>query len=148
MKASTNRSTKVKSASQQIDAIIKEPGDWRGKKLSQLRAVIKKADPAIVEEVKWKMPSKPMGVPVWTHDGIICHADILKNAVRLTFHKGAQMKDPSKLFNTRLDSKTVRAIDYYEGAPVNEAALKALVLNAARLHTAKARASAVVKKAV
>lgn len=148
MKARTNPARKEKSASQQIDAIIKAQSDWRGKKLSQLRACIKKADPAVVEEVKWKMPSKPMGVPVWSHDGIICHADILKNAVRLTFHKGAQMKDLNKLFNTRLDSKTVRAIDLYEGSTVNEAALKALVLNAARLNTAKARASAVVKKAV
>ena len=77
MKASTNPSPKGKSPSQQLDAIIKEPGDWRGRKLSQLRAVIKKADPAVVEEVKWKKPSKPMGVPVWSHDGIICIADTL-----------------------------------------------------------------------
>ena len=77
MKASTKPSPKEKSPSQQIDAIIKEPGDWRGKKLSQLRAVIKKADPAVVEEVKWKKPSKPSGVPVWSHDGIICLADTL-----------------------------------------------------------------------
>jgi hypothetical protein len=135
MKASTTLSTKEKSASQQIDDIIKEPGDWRGKKLSQLRAVIKKADPAVVEEVKWKMPSKPSGVPVWSHDGILCIADTLKNAVRLTFPKGAQVKDPKKLFNTRLDSKTVRAIDFFEGEAVNEAALKALILDAVRLNT-------------
>ena len=102
MKASTNPSRKGKSPAQQIDAIIKEPGDWRGKKLSQLRALIKKADPAVVEEVKWKKPSNPMGVPVWSHDGIICIGNILKNAVRLTFPKGAQVKDPKKLFNTRL----------------------------------------------
>ena len=139
MKASTNPSSQEKSPSQQIDAIIKEPGDWRGKKLSQLRAFIKKADPAVVEEVKWKMPSKPMGVPVWSHDGIICHADMLKNAVRLTFHKGAQMKDPKKIFNARLDSKTVRAIDFHEGDPVDEAALKALILDAVRLNTPKKR---------
>ena len=139
MKASTNPSPKGKSPSQQIDAIIKEPGDWRGKKLSQLRALLKKAHPAVVEEVKWKMPSKPMGVPVWSHDGIICHADMLKNAVRLTFHKGAQMKDPKKLFNARLDSKTVRAIDFHEGDPVDEAALKALILDAVRLNTPKKR---------
>lgn len=139
MKASTNPSTKEKSASQQIDAIIKESGDWRGKKLSQLRALIKKADPAVVEEVKWKKPSNPMGVPVWSHDGIICIADTLKNAVRLTFPKGAQMKDPKKLFNTRLDSKTVRAIDFHEGDTVDEAALKALILDAVRLNTPKER---------
>ena len=139
MKASTNPSPKGKSPSQQIDAIIKEPGDWRGKKLSQQRALIKKADPAVVEEVKWKKPSKPMGVPVWSHDGIICVADTLKNAVRLTFPKGAQMKDPKKLFNARLDSKTVRAIDFHEGEAVDEAALKALIREAARLNTSKVR---------
>jgi hypothetical protein len=137
MKTSTKLSSKEKSASQEIDAIIKEPGDWRGKKLSQLRALIKKADPAVVEEVKWKKPSKPSGVPVWSHDGIICVADTLKNAVRLTFPKGAKVKDPKKLFNTRLDSKTVRAIDFYESDNVDEAALKALILDAVRLNTSK-----------
>ncbi len=129
----------LKSASQQIDAIIKEPGDWRSKKLSQLRALIKQADPAVVEEVKWKKPSRPMGVPVWSHDGILCVADTLKNAVRLTFPKGAQIKDPKKLFNTRLDSKTVRAIDFREEDTVDEAALKALILKAVGLNTPKAR---------
>jgi hypothetical protein len=128
-----------KSASQQIDAIIKEPGDWRGRKLSQLRLLIKKADPAVVEEVKWKKPSRPSGVPVWSHDGIICVADTLKIAVRLTFPKGAQIKDPKKLFNTRLDSKTVRAIDFHEGDPVNEPALKALILDAVKLNRSKQR---------
>ncbi len=128
-----------KSASQQIDAIIKEPGDWRGKKLAQLRAVIIKTDPAVVEEVKWKKPSKPSGVPVWSHDGIICVADTLKNAVRLTFPKGAQVKDPKKLFNTRLDSKTVRAIDFYEDDTVDESALKALVREAVKLNSPKTR---------
>ena len=139
MKASTDPSPKEKSASQQIDAIIKEPGDWRGKKLSQLRAVIKKADPAVVEEVKWKKPSRPSGVPVWSHDGILCVADTLKNAVRLTFPKGAQVKDPKKLFNTRLDSKTVRAIDFPEDEAVDEAALKALILDAVRVNMSKER---------
>ena len=141
MKASTKPSPKEKSASQQIDAIIKEPGDWRGKKLSQLRALIKKADPAVVEEVKWKKPSKPSGVPVWSHDGIICVADTLKNAVRLTFPKGAQIKDPKKLFNTRLDSNTVRAIDFHEADTVDEAALKALILEGVRLNTPKTRSN-------
>ena len=128
---------KEKSASQQIDDIIKEPGDWRGKKLAELRAVIRKADPAIVEEVKWKKPSRPSGVPVWSHNGILCVADTLKNAVRLTFPKGARMKDPKKLFNTRLDSNTVRAIDFHEDDIVDEAALKALMLEAVRLNTPK-----------
>jgi len=139
MKASTNPSPEEKSPPQQIDAIIKEPGDWRGEKLSQLRALIKKADPAVVEEVKWKKPSKPSGVPVWSHEGIICIADTLKNAVRLTFPKGAQMEDPKKLFNTRLDSHTVRAIDFHEGDIGDETALKALILDAVRLNMSKTR---------
>jgi hypothetical protein len=139
MKAGKNPSPEGKSPSQQIDDIINEPGDWRGKKLSQLRALIKKADPALVEEVKWKKPSRPMGVPVWSHDGIICIADTLKNAVRLTFPKGAQMKDPKKLFNTRLDSNTVRAIDFHESDAVDESALEALILEAVELNTSKVR---------
>ena len=128
-------SVKDKSIPQQIEAIIKGPGDWRSRKLAQLRALIKKSDPAVVEEVKWKMPSKPMGVPVWSHDGIVCIADILKNAVRLTFPKGALIKDTKKLFNTRLDSKTVRAIDFYEDSDVDEAAIKVIVLEAVKLNT-------------
>jgi hypothetical protein len=136
-KANENPSPKGKSPSQQIDAIIREAGDWRGKKLSQLRALIKQADPAVVEEVKWKRPSKPMGVPVWSHDGIICLGDALKNAVRLTFPKGAQMKDPKKLFNTRLASKTVRAIDFHEDDALDEASLDALILEAVKLNTQK-----------
>ena len=141
MKTSTRPSTKEKekSPSQQIDAIIKEPGDWRGKKLSQLRALIKKAYPPVVEEVKWKKPSRPMGVPVWSHEEIICVADTLKNAVRLTFPKGAQVKDPKKLFNTRLDSKAVRAIDFHEGDTVDKEALQALILDAVGLNTPKER---------
>ena len=132
-----NSSSQEKSISQQIDAIIKEPGDWRGEKLSQLRTLIKEADPAVVEEVKWKKPSKPSGVPVWVHDGNLCIADTLKNAVRLTFPKGAQIKDPKGLFNTRLNSKTVRAIDFYEEDIVDETALKALILEAVRVNTSK-----------
>jgi hypothetical protein len=139
MKASTKPSPKGMSASQEINAIIKEIADWRGRKLSELRALIKKADIAVVEEVKWKKPSKPSGVPVWSHDGILCVADTLKNAVRLTFPKGAQVKDPKKLFNTRLDSNSVRAIDFHEGDIINEAALRALILDAARLNTSKER---------
>ena len=101
--------------------------------------MIKKADPGVIEEVKWKKPSKPSGVPVWSHDGIICVADTLKNAVRLTFPNGAQIKDPKKLFNTRLDSKTVRAIDFHKGEAADDAALKALILDAVRLNTSKVR---------
>src|SRR5260221_5025805 len=127
------------SVSQRIDDIIKKSGDWRGVKLSELRALIKKADSAVVEEVKWKKPSKPTGVPVWSHDGILCVADTLKKAVRLTFPKGAQIKDPNKLFNTRLDSNTVRAIDFYASDSVDESALKALILDAVRLNTPSER---------
>jgi hypothetical protein len=139
MKDNTDPSPPGKSPSQQIDAILQEAGDWRGKKLSQLRALIKAADPAVVEEVKWKKPSKPMGVPVWSHAGIICLGDTLKNAVRLTFPKGAQMKDPEKLFNTRLDSNTVRAIDFHAGDTVDETALKELIREAVELNSSKIR---------
>src|SRR5215470_19261253 len=126
-----------KSAAQQINAILNKYDDWRSEMLSRLRALIKQADPALVEEVKWKKPSRPEGVPVWSHDGILCVCDTLKNAVRLTFPKGTQMKDPKKLFNTRLDSKTVRAIDFHEGAAVDEAALNAIIAEAVRLNTSK-----------
>lgn len=139
MKASINPSSNEQPPSQQIDTILREAGDWRGKRLSQLRALIQEADPAVIEEVKWKKPSNPGGVPVWSHDGIICVGEMLKNAVRLTFPKGAQIKDPQKLFNTRLDSKTVRAIDFHEGDTVEAAALKALILDAVRLNMAKER---------
>ncbi|MDA1329811.1 MAG: DUF1801 domain-containing protein [Chloroflexi bacterium] len=126
-----------KSASEQIDQIIQESGDWRGELLAHLRAVILDSDAAIVEEVKWKKPSKPSGVPVWFHNGNLCIADTLKRAVRLTFPKGAQMKDPKGLFNTRLDSKTVRAIDISEGDTVDSAALQALIIEAVILNTRK-----------
>ena len=137
MKTNKNPSPEGKTPSQQIDAIIRESNVWQGKKLSQLRALIQQADPHVVEEVKWKKPSRPEGVPVWSHDGILCMADTLKNAVRLTFPKGAQMEDPKKLFNTRLDSNTVRAIDFHEDDTVDEAALAALILEAVGLNTRK-----------
>ncbi len=139
MQATTKPSLEAQPPAQQIDAIISQPGDWRSKRLSQLRALIKKADPAIVEEVKWKMPSKPMGVPVWSRGGTICIADTLKNAVRLTFPKGAQLEDPKKLFNTRLNSNTVRAIDFHESDTVDESALASLILEAVELNTSKGR---------
>ena len=126
------------SASRQIDAIIAKAADWRGVTLSQLRAVVNAADPALVEEVKWKKPSNPMGVPVWSDDGILCIGEALKSAVRLTFPKGAQISDPKRLFNTRLDSKTVRAIDFHIGDKVDESALKGLVIGAAKLNASKA----------
>src|SRR5467141_4246737 len=122
------------SASQQIDDIVRRTGGWRGERLSQLRALVRGADPGVIEEVKWKKPSRPEGVPVWSHDGIVCIGEALKNAVRLTFPKGAQLKDPKGLFNTRLDSKMVRAIDFHERDAINASALKALILEGARLN--------------
>ena len=126
-------------AAQQIDAIINKYADWRGEMMSRLRAVIKQADPAVVEEVKWKKPSRPEGVPVWSHDGILCVCDTLKNAVRLTFPRGIHMKDPHKLFNTRLDTLAGRAIDFHAGDPINEAALKSLILEAVELNKSQAK---------
>jgi hypothetical protein len=127
------------SASKQIDAIIKKAPGWRGERLSLLRGLIVEADPAAVEEVKWKKPSRPEGVPVWSHDGIICVADLLKAAVRLTFPKGALLDDPKGLFNTRLDSRSVRAIDFREHERVDGAAVRALVRRAARLNRSTAK---------
>jgi hypothetical protein len=125
------------SVAEQIAAIIAMPGDWRGETLARLRALIRQADPGAIEEVKWKKPSRPEGVPVWSHDGMLCVADTLKRAVRLTFPKGAQIKDPAGLFNTRLDSKTVRAIDFHDGDPVDEPALTAIILEAVRLNSCR-----------
>jgi len=127
-----------RSPSQQIDAIIGKYGDWRGERLSQLRSLIMKADPTSVEEVKWKKPSNPMGVPVWSNQGIVCIGEGLKNRVRLTFPKGALVKDPRKLFNTRLDSKSIRAIDFSEDDTMDEGALRRLVLEAVKLNLSKA----------
>lgn len=135
------------TASKEIDAIIKNAEGWKGKKLAQLRAVINKADPAVVEEVKWKKPSRPEGVAVWEHDGILCNADILKSTVRLTFHKGAQMKDPNKLFNTRLDSSIARGIDYAAEDKVDTAGLATLIKEAVRVNTKIAEERAEKKKA-
>src|SRR5579859_8287399 len=134
MKAKTSRSPEGLSTPQLVDAKIKTIGDWRGKRLSQLRRVIKKADAHVVEEMKWKKPSNPTGVPVWSHDGIVCIGEALKNAVRLTFPKGALIKDSKKLFNARLDSNSIRAIDFHDGDAINASALKALIVQGARLN--------------
>jgi hypothetical protein len=124
----------VRSASQEIDAIIRKSADWRGETLARLRGIVLGAGPALVEEVKWKKPSRPEGVPVWSLDGIVCIGEMLKNAVRLTFPKGAQLKDPKKLFNARLDGKSVRAVDFVEGEKVPEPALRALIVQAVSLN--------------
>ena len=116
-----------------IDARIAQLGDWRGKTLAHVRALIKEADPEVVEEWKWR------GVPVWSHAGIICTGETYKSAVKLTFAKGASLEDPACLFNASLDGNTRRAIDIHEGAELDEAAFKALVLAAITLNSASAR---------
>jgi hypothetical protein len=125
--------TKGESPSQLIDARIKELNDWRGKTLSQVRALIKEADPEVVEEWKWR------GVPVWSHAGIICTGETYKNVVKLTFAKGASLKDPSELFNSSLEGNVRRAIDIHEGDKIDDKALKALIRAAVALNTSKAK---------
>jgi hypothetical protein len=127
----------TEQAAQEIDAIIANASDWRGEMLSRLRGIVLAAEPAVVEEVKWKKPSRPEGVAVWEVDGIVCIGEMLKSAVRLTFPKGAQLKDPKQVFNARLDSGSVRALDVREGEKVPVTALKALVRDAARLNARK-----------
>jgi hypothetical protein len=122
---------KSKSPSELIDTRIKELGDWRGEMLSRLRALVKEADPEVVEEWKWR------GVPVWSHDGMICTGETYKNVVKMTFAKGAALKDPSGLFNSSLDGNTRRAIDFHEGEKIDEEALKTLVRAALTLNKSK-----------
>ena len=122
----------AKSPSQLIDARIKELGDWRGKMLARLRALIKQADPEVVEEWKWD-------VPVWSHDGILCTGESYKNVVKLTFLKGASLPDPSRIFNSSLTGNTRRAIDVREGEKIDEPAFKALIRAAVAMNQSKAR---------
>jgi len=119
------------SPSQLIDARCKELGEWRGEMLSRLRSLVKEADPEVVEEWKWR------GVPVWEHDGIICTGETYKNIVKMTFAKGAALKDPSRLFNASLDGNTRRAIDFHEGEKIDEEALKTLVRAAVTLNKSR-----------
>jgi len=126
-----------KTPSDEIDQIIKGLDDWRGEMLARLRSVIVAADANLVEEVKWKKPSRPEGVPVWSCEGNVCIADALKNAVRLTFPKGAQLADSGHLFNTRLDSKTVRAIDFTQDMVIDEVEVKGLLREAIFANTPK-----------
>jgi hypothetical protein len=125
--------TKGESPSRLIDARIKELDDWRGETLSHVRALIKQADPEVVEEWKWR------GVPVWSHDGLICTGETYKSVVKLTFAKGASLKDPSGLFNSSLEGNVRRAIDIHEGDEIDEDAFKTLVRAAAALNKSKAR---------
>ncbi len=129
-----SRSESSQSASQLIDARINELDDWRGTMLSRLRKVVKEADPDVVEEWKWR------GVPVWSHDGIICTGETYKNVVKMTFAKGAALKDPSRLFNSSLEGNTRRAIDFHEGDTINAAALKALIRAAVSLNRGRGSA--------
>ena len=125
-------SQKVESASRLIDARIRELGDWRGEMLSRLRALINQADPKVIEEWKWR------GTPVWSHDGLICTGETYKNVVKMTFAKGASLDDPSGLFNSSLEGRVRRAIDFREGDKVNEKALKTLIRAAVALNTSSA----------
>ena len=137
MKKSESRKSKAsgsqKTPSQLIDARIKELGDWRGRMLSRLRTLIREADPEVIEEWKWR------GVPVWSHDGMICTGETYKNVVKMTFAKGAALKDPSGLFNSSLDGNTRRAIDFHEDEKIDEEALKTLIRAAVALNKAKAQ---------
>jgi hypothetical protein len=126
------------SPSQLIDAKIEELGDWRGKTLSRLRALIKQADPEVVEEWKWRKPSNP-GVPVWSHQGMICTGETYKSVVKLTFFKGASLEDPSGLFNSSLEGNTRRAIDFREDDEIDEKAFTALIRDAVSLNESSSR---------
>ena len=125
------------SASQQIDEIIKMHSNWKGDLLVQLRRAIKQADPAVLEEIKWRMRTRPEGLAVWSHNGILCFAEIWKDNIKLLFPKGAHLQDPKKLFNARLESKTNRAIEFRENDKIGIIAFKALILEAVQLNTLK-----------
>ena len=140
-KSAAQKSGSRKSATQKgaspsrlIDARIKELGDWRGTMLARLRTLVKEADPEVVEEWKWR------GVPVWSHDGLICTGETYKSVVKMTFAKGAALKDPSRLFNASLEGNTRRAIDFREGDTIDEAALKTLIRAAVTLNKSKVKA--------
>ena len=129
----TDSSKSPETPSQLIDARIEELGDWRGETLSKLRRLIKQADPEVVEEWKWR------GVPVWSHDGLICTGETYKSVVKLTFFKGAQLEDPKRLFNASLEGNARRGIDLHEGDPIDETALVALIREAVALNESSAR---------
>ena len=131
-KAASKQSKPTGSASELIDARIKDLGDWRGEMLARIRTLIRQADPEVVEEWKWR------GVPVWSHAGILCTGESYKNVVKMTFAKGASLKDPSGLFNSSLEGNTRRAIDFHQGEGVDEEALKALIRAAVTLNTSSA----------
>ena len=129
--------TDADSPSRLIDARIEALDDWRGETLARMRGLIREADPGVVEAVKWRKPSSPLGVPVWEHEGILCTGETYRDKVKLTFAKGASLDDPSGLFNSSLDGNTRRAIDIFEGDAVDAEALKALVREAVALNEAR-----------
>jgi hypothetical protein len=139
-KPASKEGKEKKSPSQLIDARIKKLGDWRGATLARVRAIIKQADPDVIEEVKWRKPSNSMlGVPVWEHDGIVCTGETYKAVVKLTFAKGASLKDPSGLFNSSLEGNVRRAVDIHEGDKIDEKGLKALIRAAVALNKSAAQ---------
>jgi len=129
----TSDASQDRSVSDLISTTISDLGDWRGETLSRMRTLIKQADPDVVEEWKWKKPSSP-GVPVWSHQGMICTGETYKNVVKLTFFKGASLEDPARLFNSSLDGNARRAIDIHEGEEVDGSAFKALIREAVALN--------------
>jgi hypothetical protein len=140
MKASRSGSEEGKdaaSSSRLIDAKIEKLGDWRGETLARVRKLIREADPEVVEDVKWRKPSNPTGVPVWEHNGIICTGETYKDKVKLTFAKGAALPDPAGLFNSSLEGSVRRAIDFHEGDKIDGNALKALIRAAVSENTSK-----------
>lgn len=139
-KAATTMKKKSRSKeekSPEMTARIQHPADWRTQTLARLRKLIQAADPEAVEELKWRKPSNPAGVPVWSHDGIICTGETYKDKVKMTFAHGASLPDPAGLFNSSLEGNTRRAIDFHEGDKINEKALKALILAAVALNSSK-----------
>jgi hypothetical protein len=135
------------SPSHLIDARIEALGDWRGEMVARIRRLIREADPEVVEEVKWRKPSNAMlGVPVWSHAGIVCTGETYKDKVKLTFARGASLDDPAGLFNASLDGNVRRAIDIHEGDKIDEAALKALIRAAVALNTSAGAAASVVRR--
>jgi hypothetical protein len=135
----TDDSKGREGASQPIGAGIEELGDWRGETLSKVRRLIRRADPEIVEDVKWRKPSNPAGVPVWSRDGLICTGEVYKSRVKVTFARGAQLEDPMRLFNAGLEGNARRAIDLHEGDQIDEAAFVALIREAVALNAASTR---------
>jgi hypothetical protein len=141
-KSGVNEEKDGASFSRAFDARIQALSDWRGDTLARIRTLIKQADPDVVEEMKWKKPSNPAGVPVWSHGGIICTGETYKNVVKMTFAQGASLPDPSRLFNSSLEGNTRRAIDFHEGDQIDEKALQALIRAAVALNTSPPAATA------